>query len=132
MHIYPSIHVNPHTCKHHMHMNFGIPLTSFQNRFCPAHFQKPNFRYRGTFNFQQCKRMAVPGNPPPPTPKVSWAALWLWYRTVRGVESSHRQRVHLSRLLGGQMWEGSLLPPIIELLWLNPPGPGLLQVWMLV
>lgn len=73
--------------------------------------------------FNSAKAWQFQGTPPP-HPKASWAALWLWYRTARGVEISHRQRMHLSRLLRGQMWEGSLWPPIIELLWLNPLGRG--------
>lgn len=40
--------------------------------------------------------------PPTSHPKAYWAALWLWYRTARGVEISHRQRVHLSCLLRGK------------------------------
>lgn len=59
---------------------------------------------------------------PTPHPKASWVVLWLWYRTARGVEISYRQRVDLSCLLGEWMWEGSLSPPITELLWLIPLG----------
>lgn len=67
-------------------------------------------------------------NPEDSHPKASWAALWLWYKAVRAVETSHRQRVHPSCLLGygqgeqgvgGGRWD-PFDHPIIELLWLNP------------
>lgn len=120
-----------------MHTHTCIPMHTCE----PMHMQTPythiwEFQCQvsnRTFNFQSCECMA---NPEDSHPKASWAALWLWYKAVRAVETSHRQRVHPSCLLGygqgGGGDDGPLWPSHHRTALAEPSQPEPLKVWTVV